>query len=68
MEIEATEKAFDFVALPVQFLAEFLRILVVRLGRDHVNRALFPDQQFPPTLELAGSATTLGVRHELDLL
>ena len=41
--LEATEKAFYFVALPVQFLVEFLRDLAVGLGRDHGDRALFPD-------------------------
>ena len=46
--LEATEKAFDFVALSVQLLVEFLRDLAVGLGRDQVNRALFPDHLAEP--------------------
>ena len=46
--LEATEKAFDFVAQPVHFLVEFLRDLAVGLGRDYVNRALFPNHIADP--------------------
>ena len=46
--LEATEKSFDFVALPVHYLVEFLRDLAVGLGRDHVNRALFPNHIADP--------------------
>ena len=37
------KKRSIFVALPVQFLVEFLRDLAVGLRRDHGDRTLFPD-------------------------
>ena len=46
--LEATEKSFNLVALPVHFLVEFLRDLAVGLGRDHVNRALLPNHFADP--------------------
>ena len=42
------KKLFDFVALPVQFLVEFLRGLAVGPGPDHINRTLFPDHIADP--------------------
>ena len=46
--LEATEKSFNLVALPVHYLVEFLRDFAVGIGRGHVNRALFSNHIADP--------------------
>ena len=52
----------------VQSMDDLWRIACFWLVQARICAALIKTQKFPLALELAGPATILGVRHELDLL